>query len=149
MLILSAINIKHSLNVKTEEATLAQFVQLDTQISALVHESQKERGMTAGFLGSKGHRFADTLPKQRALFNQKRQILLNAIQHFPKTNLTPKMQQKLNQVLALMAQTDTIRKQVDTLSIPAKKAIGHYTQMNAHYLNWIQLQINQANQPST
>lgn len=30
--------------------------ELSTKIGALVHETQKERGMTAGFLGSKGEK---------------------------------------------------------------------------------------------
>ena len=38
---------------------------LAVRISALVHETQKERGMTAGFLGSKGKKFASELPRHR------------------------------------------------------------------------------------
>ena len=34
--------------------SLDNVVILSTKIGALVHETQKERGMTAGFLGSKG-----------------------------------------------------------------------------------------------
>ena len=35
-------------------------------VSTMIHELQKERGASAGFLASKGANFADTLPKQRA-----------------------------------------------------------------------------------
>ena len=34
--------------------SLDKVVILSTKIGALVHETQKERGMTAGFIGSKG-----------------------------------------------------------------------------------------------
>ena len=34
-------------------------------VSALVHELQKERGRSAGFIGSKGESFANALPTQR------------------------------------------------------------------------------------
>ena len=44
---------------------------LATKISALVHETQKERGMTAGYLGSKGLKFKDKLPSQRKLADTK------------------------------------------------------------------------------
>jgi len=50
---------------------LSQVVILSTKVSALVHETQKERGATAGFIGSKGKKFADTLPSQRNLTNQR------------------------------------------------------------------------------
>ena len=39
---------------------------LAVKSSAVIHEAQKERGMSAGFLSSKGAKFAEELPKQRA-----------------------------------------------------------------------------------
>ena len=50
--------------------SLDKVVILSTKIGALVHETQKERGMTAGFIGSKGVKFKDDLPKQIADFNK-------------------------------------------------------------------------------
>ncbi|MFA7243213.1 MAG: nitrate- and nitrite sensing domain-containing protein [Sulfuricellaceae bacterium] len=38
---------------------------LAVKSSAVIHEAQKERGMSAGFLSSKGAKFADDLPRQR------------------------------------------------------------------------------------
>lgn len=40
---------------------LQSIVSLSTSISLLVHESQKERGTSAGYLGSSGKKFADKL----------------------------------------------------------------------------------------
>jgi PAS domain S-box-containing protein len=58
-------------NIKKDSAfkDLNTVVILSTKISALVHETQKERGATAGFIGSKGKKFVDTLPNQRKLTN--------------------------------------------------------------------------------
>jgi len=50
---------------------LEKLVNLSTKLSSLVHEMQKERGMTAGYLGSKGSKFASELPKQRKQTDQK------------------------------------------------------------------------------
>ncbi|BCZ17974.1 methyl-accepting chemotaxis sensory transducer [Helicobacter sp. NHP19-003] len=44
---------------------LARQIKVSRYISALVHEMQKERGMSAGFLSSGGVQFADKLPEQR------------------------------------------------------------------------------------
>ena len=44
---------------------------LAIKISAFVHETQKERGMTAGYIGSSGKKFADKLPQQRELSTSK------------------------------------------------------------------------------
>ena len=44
-----------------------QSVKLAVSISNLVHETQKERGATAGYVGSKGKKFTKRLPAQRLL----------------------------------------------------------------------------------
>ncbi|MDV7396223.1 nitrate- and nitrite sensing domain-containing protein, partial [Arthrospira platensis SPKY1] len=41
-----------------------QYSQLSVQINAVVHELQKERGLSAGFIGSRGGRFRDELGTQ-------------------------------------------------------------------------------------
>ena len=47
--------------VVNESHTLKQGLELSVNMSALVHETQKERGATAGFLTSKGEKFSTTL----------------------------------------------------------------------------------------
>ena len=44
---------------------------LSVKIGNLVHELQKERGMTAGYLSSKGQKFAKELPLQRETTSQR------------------------------------------------------------------------------
>ncbi len=58
---------------------LNQIVFLSTKITSLVHELQKERGMTAGFLGSKGVKFKDKLPSQRELTNKRKEEFLSTL----------------------------------------------------------------------
>ena len=52
--------------VSREMGDIQQVSRLAVRISALVHEMQKERGMTAGYLGSQGAKFASELPAQRS-----------------------------------------------------------------------------------
>lgn len=54
---------KNAASVEMEK--LEALAGLSVKIGNVVHELQKERGMTAGFLGSKGARFASELPAQR------------------------------------------------------------------------------------
>ena len=53
--------------VASEMGKLESLVDLSVRIGALTHELQKERGMTAGLLGSKGVNFARELPAQSLL----------------------------------------------------------------------------------
>ena len=50
----------------TGSRTIAEIVQLAPIVSGLVYELQKERGTSAGFIGSKGARFADTIGARRS-----------------------------------------------------------------------------------
>ena len=61
-----------NVNIKNEMSTIAPLTELSVVYSELVHELQKERGMTAGFLGSKGSKFGNKLKSQRQNADQKR-----------------------------------------------------------------------------
>ena len=51
--------------VATEASAVAEVVRLAPVVSALVHDLQKERGTSAGWLGSKGARFGKDLAERR------------------------------------------------------------------------------------
>jgi len=121
-------------NVQTfkEMSELAQLTKLSTVYSELVHELQKERGATAGYLGSKGTKFVSKLPEQRKLTDgkiKKRNTFLtnNTFAQTQITALNLQLKEKLSQL-------STIRQQVDQQSIKAAKAIGFYTDLNKHLL---------------
>lgn len=120
-----------------ERYQIAVLIDVNTKVSALVHESQKERDMTAGFLGSKGQKFASELPKQRALFDEKRQQLIQAVKAIPEDLFNPAVFSGVNEAMLLMQNTNSVRTQVDNLSIPLSKALDHYTKMNGTYIDWI------------
>ena len=52
-------------NILGEMGKIKQLADYSVKASNLVHELQKERGMTAGYLGSKGKKFVNKLPEQR------------------------------------------------------------------------------------
>ena len=60
-------DVLHSFDVVEKKHKLKELIKLSEALSLLIHETQKERGMTAGFLGSGGKSFKDRLPGQRAL----------------------------------------------------------------------------------
>ncbi|WP_261904756.1 methyl-accepting chemotaxis protein [Vibrio fortis] len=130
---LSASAISQSVNTSQEMQTLNQLTRLSVVYSELVHELQKERGMTAGFLGAKGTKFGKELSDQRNLTNQKRSVRNEFWQSqaigLPEiTQLNQTISQGLNQI------TD-IRRQVDAQTIPLGQALAYYTQLNAKLLS--------------
>jgi methyl-accepting chemotaxis protein len=61
--------------IASEMSTLGQAVGLSTRVSALVHQLQRERGMSAVFLGSKGEKFGAELQAQRGETDKARELL--------------------------------------------------------------------------
>ncbi|SFP04428.1 nitrate- and nitrite sensing domain-containing protein [Hydrogenimonas thermophila] len=73
-----------------------ELVTLSEKLSQLIHETQKERGASAGFVGSKGKKFVSKLPKQRKLTDKRikeYQILLSSIDL---SKYSPEFKQKLD-----------------------------------------------------
>lgn len=62
-------------NNKTEANSVLELAALAPTLSAVIHELQKERGQSAGFIGSKGAKFADVIGGQRELTNQRIETL--------------------------------------------------------------------------
>lgn len=54
------------LKTSREILKLTKMTELSIKISSLVHELQKERGVSAGYIGSGGNSFKDKLSHQRA-----------------------------------------------------------------------------------
>ncbi len=118
-----------------QDATL--LTNLATKISALVHETQKERGMTAGYLGSKGTKFADKLPNQRKLTNKVYKEFLKFNKTIDYSIYPIEFTKDSKQAINMMENIAPIRSNVDSLNITTAKAIGYYTKNNSLFLNMI------------
>jgi methyl-accepting chemotaxis protein len=130
---LSVSAIVDNVNIKNEMSTIAPLTELSVVYSELVHELQKERGMTAGFLGSKGTQFGEKLKNQRQNTDKK---------STQKTNFWQDQDFTLNEVVQLnvsieqaLQKITSIRQQVDAQSIPLGAALTYYTQLNKDLLS--------------
>ncbi|PLY08460.1 MAG: chemotaxis protein [Arcobacter sp.] len=135
IIILALKSINSDYNNVNKLSDLKNGVILSTKLSALVHETQKERGMTAGYLGSKGKKFKDTLPKQRKLTNDRLGDLKKFLDETNVYNISIEMSKSLDLAMKDISNIDNIRASVTSLELPLGKALGFYTNMNAKYLN--------------
>ncbi|GAA6204111.1 methyl-accepting chemotaxis protein [Thalassotalea sp. SU-HH00458] len=129
---LSISSISQSYYVNKEMAQLSQLTELSVTYSKLVHELQKERGMTAGFLGSNGSKFTSEIKSQRIETDNKHAITQqflnkNEFEQAGVIQLNQHIQTELNQL-------NRIRQQVSSLNIAVGDAIGFYTGLNAKLL---------------
>jgi len=103
----------------------------------LAHEAQKERGMTSGFLGSKGKKFSDRLPAQRAETDKRLAVLAEFLAHSRADKIDAALSEKMKDALAGICKIASIRQQADTLDIPVQEAISFYTGVIHDFLTTI------------
>ncbi|MDH6023846.1 methyl-accepting chemotaxis protein [Vibrio splendidus] len=130
---LSVSAISKGVETTSEMSSLNQLTRLSVVYSELVHELQKERGMTAGFIGSQGTKFVSELRAQRTSAdirrNQRTEYWQSAEIDLPQiSRLNNEISQSLNQITS-------IRNRVDSQSIPLSEALGYYTKLNAKLLS--------------
>ncbi|MFS1490126.1 methyl-accepting chemotaxis protein [Vibrio splendidus] len=130
---LSVSAISKGVETTNEMSSLNQLTRLSVVYSELVHELQKERGMTAGFIGSQGTKFVSELRSQRTNADNRRdqrnEYWQSASIELPQiTKLNTEISRSLNQITS-------IRNRVDSQSIPLSEALGYYTQLNAKLLS--------------
>ncbi|MDX4037562.1 methyl-accepting chemotaxis protein [Aliarcobacter skirrowii] len=128
--------------------SLDKVVILSTKIGALVHETQKERGMTAGFIGSKGVKFKDELPRQREEVNKQITFLNDFLSDFDKSKYNDDFVKNLNSGLEKLKDLQGVRNSVNSLNIAAPIAIAYYTDTNTLLLNTLGTIVKFSNSPN-
>jgi methyl-accepting chemotaxis protein len=108
---------------------------LSVKIGALAHEMQKERGMSAGFIGSKGAKFSKDLPGQRKETDQRIANLKSALLAFDASQFDPSLKNRLDTASKSLGALAAKRGAISALDIPAGEAIGYYTQTIGLYLD--------------
>ena len=114
-------------------ASLQQFAELSVKASALVHETQKERGYTAGFVASKGKKFGTKLQSQRNLTNIKQADLNQLLETFELSDSNVEFKDALNLALKALGQLEEKRSAIDSHRIETSAAIGYFTSINAKF----------------
>ncbi|GAX87723.1 methyl-accepting chemotaxis protein [Lebetimonas natsushimae] len=124
----------NEVSVKKE---LSYLVNLSKSLSTLIHETQKERGASAGYLGSKGKKFKNILLKQRKLTDEKIKKYYNVLNSIDKSILDNEIKIYINKLNNYLSNINNIRKKVDNFEIGLKDEVAWYTNMNAIILNII------------
>ena len=112
---------------------------LNEKISLLLHETQKERGSSAGFLGSAGTKFKDVLVNQRNVTDKSIEEFSFSLKKIPDSNYPENTKELIQSILSELAKIQSLRGSVDSLKIEAKNAIAYYTDLNTQLLKFVAL----------
>ncbi|MEO5346409.1 MAG: bacteriohemerythrin [Magnetococcus sp. YQC-9] len=121
---------------RTQQASVSmmRLAEMATAISDLVHELQKERGLTAGFIGSEGKQFKDELVGQRDKVNQRVKGLSGLIEAFSTNPELNALSREIAQTARPLNDIQSLRKSVDALDPQAQEAVSFFTRSNAALL---------------
>ncbi|NKB23218.1 MAG: hypothetical protein GKR87_02280 [Kiritimatiellae bacterium] len=112
---------------------------LSIKISSLIHETQKERGYTASFIGNKGKSFSKELSSQHLHTDEKINELKQCIDHQPLSSYGDQFNASLSNGMYALDQLQETRNRITRLKIKATEALGYYTQMHSAFLDAILL----------
>jgi hemerythrin len=113
-------DIVHEMNL------LQELSELTVKSSSLIHELQKERGMSAGFLGSQGVEFSEALQRQRVNTDKAITELEKFVKHFNFKAFGNEIQDKLD---IIFTELDTLKKRrqlIDDLKFSVETQISYY-----------------------
>lgn len=106
------------------------------ELSALVHEQQKERGATSVFLSSGGTTYQKELAAQRKLTDQAADVLLTSLAETP-TGRWADLAEGRREILATLRNRNAHRGAIDAQTVSLGEGLGHYTRHNAKMLSLI------------
>lgn len=127
-------------SLQTQEAIEA-FRLLDN----VAHNFAVERGLTAGFLGSKGD--AGIYDKLKAQRSKADNAQMNLAGFNPKHISTTLWRQATEEIISILRDKQAMRQQVDTLK-PANSPFSYYSNLNKHAIMAASIVASQATDPS-
>lgn len=135
LLFFSYSGIMDRMNMAEEMNKVEKLSQLTNRISSLVHEIQKERGLTAGFIGSSGNKFDSMLPAQRSQTDKRISDLNVFLDGIDASDMSKTSASQLSAAMGNLNAISNHRQAVSSLSMNTDDAIGYYTDINTKFLD--------------
>ncbi len=134
MLYFAQLEMRSAITRKAESETIVTLAEFSVIASSLVHELQKERGASAGYIGSGGNKFAKKLPQQHESTNKKIQSLTLFLESFESGNIPGDFSSTLQKARNDLQQIEAKRKGVLNLRSGLKPTLKYYTGLNTLFL---------------
>ncbi|MEQ8823719.1 MAG: nitrate- and nitrite sensing domain-containing protein [Filomicrobium sp.] len=110
-----------------EEKFSLDVVEIAPPVSDLIHELQRERGRSAGFISSKGKAFEEKLAETRKVTDSKVQALLERMASLPPRLDIPNIKDPINVSLKDLKGLQAMREKIDLQAVPLKEMAKFYT----------------------
>ena len=132
-------NAKENYQEWSSLSTTASMMDLAVSFGNLTHNLQIERGATAGFVQSKGAKFANELPGYRNETDKRLAELKTQHAKFKAADLPPALKKEMEAVLSALDQLGDTRDAASQFRISAPEAAGYFTRTLAAILSTISI----------
>ena len=122
--------------------TLSEFA---VKSSSLLHELQNERGISAGFIGSKGTKFSYRFKMQSSKTDHAIKVLKDFVTHFNFKLFDQKFKDNLKNILIEIDKIETKRNLINELNISLEEQLLYYT----HIIDSLLREINELSKITT
>lgn len=138
MLVLSAIVLMGSIREANLMSSLSRLTSVAPTISGLVHEMQRERGLSGGFIGAGGKgSFVDDLDRQRRQTDERLTEFTSALSTFDAASYSPTVERHYRVMFERLRMLPDTRANVTTLKATAVQSTAYYTETIAEMLGMI------------
>lgn len=138
VLFFTQLKVRENLAQQAESEKVQGLVEISLAASNLVHELQKERGMSAGFIGSKGQQFGSKLNGQYDLVDSNFNTFKEKLQLVDRGAFDPTFNAAIDKAVDKVAELSSYRGEVKGMSVPLFDVLDHYTSVNSVFLSLIQ-----------
>lgn len=125
-----------------EERAVAQKIRLSAEISDLIHQLQRERGFSAGFVSSGGVQFRRELSSQRSETDNHLRLAEEALGVFKAADIST-----LNDYESEIASLQQMRTGVSRLSVTTPEMAAYYTQVITHLIVSLEAVVKRVKEP--
>ncbi|WP_394221774.1 methyl-accepting chemotaxis protein [Alteromonas gracilis] len=134
MIVLGFMNLASYKSIMDDSFEVEQLIELTASGSALVHELQKERGTSAGYVNSMGDQFASQLGQQRQDTDEKYTLWLNQLDVFESNYPDTEILETLKKARSELSGLGAIRNRVSRLDISVAETVAYYSEINALFI---------------
>ena len=123
---------------KTQELrNIEEMTILATKIGAMIHNTQKERGASAGFIGSQGKKFAKTLLEIRKDTDKTRAEMEAFYKTVDFSKYPKSMGEQMQDAMQRLSKLSSVRTKVSALEYSVPQTVGYYTPLNGAFLDTV------------
>ena len=122
---------------------LNKAINIGIEINHVVHELQKERAITAGFLSNEGEGFSSQLMRQRHHTDSVLSLFFGKVSQSQFRDITAIHTEDLNDLKAQLDKVDDLRTQIDNHDLHIDQAAKYYAEINKAALNTVSALINE------